>query len=194
MVNKGYLMVLMEAPPALEEEFQAWYDTEHLLERLAVPGFETGLRFVCIDGAPRYLAMYDLTSLEVLNSAEYLKVSLDKASPWTKRITSRVKVQRYFGEQVFPGQAITGRTSRIILLRFRDLGLGDQSSIIAGMHSNYGDEPETSQIRVLTQVSPTGIHFFAIVEARAPFSKRLDLKAFGACANALDMFNTYAAF
>ncbi len=60
MANKGFLLVLMQPPPAFEDEFNAWYDTEHIPERVAVPGFETGIRFVCIDGAPKYLAVYDL--------------------------------------------------------------------------------------------------------------------------------------
>src|SRR5688572_15568118 len=84
-MNKGFLLVLMQPPPTLEEEFNAWYDTEHIAERLAVPGFETALRYVCIDGAPRYLAMYDLASPEVLSSPAYLKVGFENASPWTKR-------------------------------------------------------------------------------------------------------------
>src|SRR5215813_11634719 len=60
VADKGFLLVTMEPPPAFEEEFNAWYDTEHLPERLALPGFETARRFVCISGHPRYLAMYDL--------------------------------------------------------------------------------------------------------------------------------------
>jgi hypothetical protein len=91
-MNKGFLLVLMQPPPTLEEEFNAWYDTEHIAERLAVPGFETALRYVCIDGAPRYLAMYDLASPDVLKSSAYLKVGFGNASPWTKRVTSRVRI------------------------------------------------------------------------------------------------------
>ena len=86
---KGFLLVTMQPPPALEDEFNAWYDTEHIPERLAVPGIETALRFVCTDGHPRYLAMYDLANFEVMSSPDYLKVAFDKSSPWTKRVTSR---------------------------------------------------------------------------------------------------------
>ena len=64
--GKGFLLVLMDCPTYLEDEFNAWYDTEHIPERLAIPGFETGLRFVCLEGHPRYLAMYDLERPEVL--------------------------------------------------------------------------------------------------------------------------------
>src|SRR5262249_4916685 len=106
-MNKGFLLVLMQPPPALEEEFNAWYDTEHIPERRAVPGFEPALGYVCIDGAPRYLAMYDLASPDVLDSPAYLKVAFDKASPWTRRVTSRVRIYRSFGEQVYPGTTLT---------------------------------------------------------------------------------------
>jgi hypothetical protein len=77
MMNKGFLLVLMQPPPTMEDEFNAWYDTEHIAERLAVPGFETALRYVCTDGAPLYLALYDLASQNVLNSPAYLKVGFD---------------------------------------------------------------------------------------------------------------------
>ena len=30
VADKGFLLVMMHAPPAFEEEFNAWYDTEHL--------------------------------------------------------------------------------------------------------------------------------------------------------------------
>ena len=29
-MNKGFLLVLMQPPPTLEEEFNAWYDDEHI--------------------------------------------------------------------------------------------------------------------------------------------------------------------
>src|SRR3546814_3022829 len=55
MKNKGFLMVTMEPPAAIEEEFNDWYDTEHVPERAAVDGFETAQRYVCVDGFPRYI-------------------------------------------------------------------------------------------------------------------------------------------
>src|SRR3954464_8501762 len=101
--TKGYLLVMMQPPPAFEDEFNAWYDTEHIPERVAVPGFETGIRYVCLSGAPRFLAIYDTRTPQVLDSPEYLRVSFDRSSPWTKRVTSRVKVDRSAGAQIYPG-------------------------------------------------------------------------------------------
>jgi len=194
MSNKGYLMVMMEAPPALEEEFQAWYDTEHIPERLAVPGFETGLRFVCLEGSPRYLAMYDLADPQVLDSQDYLKVSFDQASPWTKRVTSRVKVYRHAGEQIYPGQSLTGRAARILLLRFRDQPAQAAATITQAVVSAYGSLPQTNQVRVFRQSSSTGFDYFAMVEARAPIDSPLQLDRLGAIASSLDLHNTYVGY
>ena len=65
----GFLLVLMQPPANVEEEFNAWYDSEHVPERLSVPGVLTAIRFSTVSAAtPRYLAMYDLESEEVLDS------------------------------------------------------------------------------------------------------------------------------
>jgi hypothetical protein len=52
-----------------------WYDTEHLPERAAVAGFETARRFTSLGDGPRYAAIYDLASLDVLQGDAYLAVS-----------------------------------------------------------------------------------------------------------------------
>ena len=138
MANKGFLLVLMQCPPSLEDEFNAWYDTEHLPERLAVPGFETALRFVCLDGHPRYLAMSDLTHFGVLETEAYKRVAYDRSSPWTKRVTSRVKVYRSAGDQIYAGHGgITRRAARVRLLRFRDLKKTDGEVIVAAVRKAH---------------------------------------------------------
>ena len=87
---RGLLLAMMEPPPAMEEEFQDWYDTEHFPERAECEGFLTASRFVCIDGWPRYLALYDLADTEVLRGPGYAKIAGERYSPWTHRIVSRV--------------------------------------------------------------------------------------------------------
>ena len=59
MPNKGCCWS-SDPPAEFEEEFNAWYDTEHVPERLGIPGFESGLRYVSADRPRRYLALYDL--------------------------------------------------------------------------------------------------------------------------------------
>ena len=193
-MNKGFLLVLMQPPTALEDEFNAWYDTEHLAERLAVPGFETALRYVCIDGAPRYLAMYDMTSQEVLTSPDYLRVAHENGSPWTLRVTSRVRVYRYAGRQVYPGTAITVPSTRVLLLRFRGLQQADEATIVAGMRANFEKRRETIQVRAFAHHNRAGIDYLGFVEARAPLAESFDLAAFGKCSSAIDLANTYTTY
>jgi hypothetical protein len=194
MENKGFLLVLMQPPPAFEDEFNAWYDTEHLAERRAVPGFETALRYVCIAGAPRYMAMYDMQSPAVLDSADYLRVSFDKASPWTRRVTSRVRIYRSAGRQVYPGNALTGNAPRSLLLRFSALPSSAESTIVAGMRASFEAHPETVQVRVFAHDTGAGIDFLGLVEARAAVSRPIDTQRFGDFRNALDTINEYACY
>jgi hypothetical protein len=194
IVNKGFLLVLMQPPPAFEDEFNAWYDTEHIPERAALPGFESALRFVCIDGAPKYLAMYDLESAAVLDSPAYQAIAGDKSGPWTRRVTSRVRIYRSAGDQVYPGQAVTGRCARVKLLRFRGLAAAAQSAIVSGMRANFDKLAETIQVRVFAYDTKAGVDYLGMVEARAPVDARLDLGAFGGHADALDLINTYAPY
>lgn len=118
MLKKGLLLVTVDPPPILEEELNAWYDTEHLPERVGLPGFETALRFQSVGDGPKYLALYDLTDLEALETPDYDAVSGDNFSPWTKRVATRSRSIRLVGEQIHPGDRITSNASaRISVIR-----------------------------------------------------------------------------
>jgi hypothetical protein len=195
MKNKGFLLVLMQPPPALEEEFNAWYDTEHIPERAAVPGFHTALRYISVDGHPRYLAMYDAENAEVFDTEGYMRVSFDRASPWTKRVTSRVKVYRSAGQQVYPGNVITRPCARVMVLRFRNLSASAQAGIVSGMRANFDGRPETLQVRVFAYETEKGVFdFLGFVELRGPSPQPVDVTKFAAAADALDLVSTYAPY
>jgi hypothetical protein len=42
------------------EEFSRWYNEVHFPEILACPGWLGGRRYECVDGEPRFIAIYDL--------------------------------------------------------------------------------------------------------------------------------------
>lgn len=132
----GFLMVMMEPPPTLEEEFNDWYDTEHVPERKAVAGFETATRFVCVAGWPRYVAFYDLRDVAVIDEPGYQAISGTRFSPWSKRILARVRgLYRAYGEQVYPGHALTGPMTQLLLIRFRNIvttDAGTRSGAVRG--------------------------------------------------------------
>jgi hypothetical protein len=80
----GLLMVWCDVPADKEAEFNRWYNEEHLAERLGVPGFLNAARYEAVKGGPRHLAVYELESAAVMESAAYKKVA-DNPTPWTKR-------------------------------------------------------------------------------------------------------------
>lgn len=107
MKKRGLLLTLTEPLPAMEEEFNAWYDEEHLPERLAIPGFRSAQRWVADapPGAGKYLATYELDGADVLTSPEYLSF-FEKPTPWTRRCLGKAVVfKRWACEQVEPGAA-----------------------------------------------------------------------------------------
>ena len=116
-MTMGLLLVTMEPPPAMAEEFHDWYDTEHVPERLAVPGIRNATRWVCLHGWPRYLALYDLDSPSVMDSPAYRAVSGDRFSAWSRRILPRtLGRRRVVAEQVTPGDAEAVHPDRVATL------------------------------------------------------------------------------
>jgi len=73
MINEGIMvMVRTDILPNIETDWNTWYDTRHIPDRLNIPGFISARRFVAVEGAPKYLTVYDLTSVDVLASEAYL--------------------------------------------------------------------------------------------------------------------------
>lgn len=91
---EGLLYVEVDCPSELEGEFHAWYNLEHVPERLKIPGFLDGHRYAALEGGPRWLAAYRLESPAVLESPEYRKWMGPLMTPWTKRMISSTRVRR----------------------------------------------------------------------------------------------------
>jgi len=72
------------------EEHDRWHTHEHLPERLSIPGFRRGTRWIATDGEPRYMVLYEVESLDVLASEAYL-ARLNNPSPWTGRMMPHYK-------------------------------------------------------------------------------------------------------
>ncbi len=69
-----------------ELEFNAWHTREHMPERLGVPGFAAGRRFVDWSlERHRYFTLYEARTIDVLGSGAY-RARLDAPSEWTRRV------------------------------------------------------------------------------------------------------------
>ena len=92
--SKFIHLVAHEVPRSKREEFNAWYDTEHIPAMLRVPGlFFTARRFVLAKGKfpgtrgslPTYLSVYDVENEKMFESDVYIK---ETASPWSTWVRS----------------------------------------------------------------------------------------------------------
>ena len=81
----GVLAIWSDAVLEHEEEFNDWYTNQHLPERVGVPGFRRGRRYVKdTPGELRYFTLYETADIGVLASAPYLE-RLNNPTDWTRR-------------------------------------------------------------------------------------------------------------
>jgi len=122
---KGLLLTMTEPPAQMEEEFNAWYDTEHLPERLAIPGFDSARRWIDANPAPgsgKYLATYELDQPQVLQTPEYLAHVGEHFTPWSKRCLSRCLLfRRWACTQLQPGDAAPDPAAQALFLACGDV-------------------------------------------------------------------------
>ena len=64
----GIFMVWVDVPADKEEEFNAYYNEEHLAELLAVPGILSAARYEAVSSGPKHLACYELESVAVIQT------------------------------------------------------------------------------------------------------------------------------
>ncbi len=81
------MMVWMDVPADKEEEFNHWYNEEHLQELLAVPGVLNAARYEAVRGGPKHLACYELKSTAVVDTEAFTS---RKPTEWVQRIGPRV--------------------------------------------------------------------------------------------------------
>jgi hypothetical protein len=85
LLGKAAMLLSFDIVPEAIVEHDDWHTHEHLPERLAIPGFVRGSRWVAEQGRPRYFVIYEVRELAVLTSAAYLE-RLNNPSPWTSKM------------------------------------------------------------------------------------------------------------
>ena len=104
----GLLMLWCDVDPEHEEEFNRWYDGEHMQRLLSVRGFLNAGRDVALKGGPKYLAMYELEDHHVLKTAAFLDEVRYRLSPWRQKTSGGHVGRNYIlnaYRQIFPARA-----------------------------------------------------------------------------------------
>jgi antibiotic biosynthesis monooxygenase (ABM) superfamily enzyme len=97
MTSTILMEVRVNIAPEKEEEFNHWYNTVHVPEILAVPGFIRGRRFIRVSGDKvKYMALYELETLDALRSEPYLQArGWDEFEPYISEQSWNVYRQIY---------------------------------------------------------------------------------------------------
>lgn len=115
--SRSALIVMLDFTGVSLDEFNDWYDTEHIPERQRVPGFLSAQRWLSADGKAISLAIYDLDRLDVLATAPYSAIAGDNFSPWSKRVIGSCKrMWRFEVDQISPGDQVSPEGAGGLLL------------------------------------------------------------------------------
>jgi hypothetical protein len=79
----------MDVPPAVDAEFNDWYDTIYVPNYEKVPGVIRGRRYRAVTGTPAYLTLYEFEHPKVSESAAWL--AQRDASPVTQKVRPHMR-------------------------------------------------------------------------------------------------------
>jgi hypothetical protein len=87
LLGKGVLAIWNGIDPVAEGEFIRWHVEEHIPERVGLPGFLRGRRYVAVEGDPKFFNFYETSAVSDLSSPVY-RARLDAPTEWTKRVVT----------------------------------------------------------------------------------------------------------
>jgi len=80
----GELLIWTDIAQEKEQDFNLWYDTEHMQERASIPGFQWSRRYHSHTASRPYLALYRTDSLHIFSSAPY-RQAFENQTAWSVR-------------------------------------------------------------------------------------------------------------
>ncbi len=85
LLGKAALVLSFDIAPAGIVEHDKWHSQEHFQERMLIPGFLRGSRWLALSGKPGYFVLYEVADVAALASPAYL-ARLNNPSPWNARM------------------------------------------------------------------------------------------------------------
>ena len=82
------LVIRTDIVPEMEEEFNRWYNEEHIPRLLAVPGVLWAKRGINMVDGQKYIAIYEHENVDVQQTSAYCDVL---KTEWTKRIRPHLR-------------------------------------------------------------------------------------------------------
>src|SRR5260370_42588595 len=85
MWGRAAIAMWWDIAPEVKSEWEDWHSREHMPERLAIPGFLRGTRWIALSGEPFYFVLYETAELSTITSGPYLE-RLNNPTPWSRKM------------------------------------------------------------------------------------------------------------
>jgi len=85
MLGRAGIAMWWHVPPEVRVEWEDWHTHEHMPERLGIPGFLRGTRWVADSGEPSYFVLYETRNLKTMTTGAYLD-RLNNPTPWSRQM------------------------------------------------------------------------------------------------------------
>jgi hypothetical protein len=162
--GSAFLALWNDIEPQRRTEYDAWHTFEHVPERVGIPGFIRGRRYVARERSEqRYFTLYELGGLEALEGVDYVDV-VERPTDWSAsmRPSFRNVIRHPCTTVVSLGQGVSGSIST---LRFGIASTGQKVDVDTA-RAVLGPLLETAQI--------TAAHFGQeVAKAPLPSMERL---------------------
>ena len=130
LTGSGAVAIWHDIAPEGRKAFYAWHGSEHMPERVGIPGFLRGRRYVAVHGTPEFFNLYEADSAEVLGGLDYLN-RLNAPTEWTRRVVPSFRnVSRSICRVVYTHGV--GQGAFILTQRF-DVGERDPAQVVEAL-------------------------------------------------------------
>lgn len=170
---KGLLLAAFDFAGARADEFHDWYDTEHVPERLGVPGFLNAERWIGDELPTLAIATYDLESPDVMNTPAYQAVAGENVSVWTRRIAGKTnRLMRFEGEQLVPGDGVAPPGAGGLLVASMNIDPAVEADFTAWYDTEHlpqlGAVPGVLSARRYRATAPSERQYVAVYHLQTP--------------------------
>jgi hypothetical protein len=85
MLGRAAVAMWWDIAAEVRSDWEEWHTVEHMPERLGIPGFLRGTRWVGLDDEGTYFVLYEAAELATITSGPYLD-RLNNPTPWSRRM------------------------------------------------------------------------------------------------------------
>ena len=156
LLGQGVLIIWHAMTPEADRDMVRWHNTEHVLERVSIPGFLRGRRYADAGTTLQYLDIYETESVETVRSPAYV-ARLNDPTSWTRRVLPHFRGTVRLGCRVTHSRG-RGQGGAVVTVRLRPRA-GAEDGLVRWLAADGAaalfEEPAVVGVHLLTTVAET---------------------------------------